>query len=1259
MAYQDYTTNTNTSQDIYDEEFVTLINGLNESIKEYYKISKHNLKETNKFLDNFEKQWNSMENSLNFIVQKKSLSNIEEVLDSIKQSKNIVNQLQNNSVSTETNLNLFFEDAKILFKRMRLKRNENLMNLRRSNRSYPNKNRKLNQNISSSGLSESALKNSRNIYDNIVKINNIEKIIYYLNQLKDYNEIVGKFSMKAKFNYINLQKMIFNILNDSQNNIGLKDSLNYFKSEGSTYSMKINKTEPNDEIKNFELKNKYDKEIFNLKNKIKELEKNLNTNKTNYLDNNKINELKKKIQLELPELNSKENNNENNFENMVLNLIDMNKNINTELTNIKNELRKKNEQAKNYNLVNNKLKHELLRKENAIKEKENEINILSKDQNKSDESNPKFRNISHKANNQNNELSHNSIIELRKELKNLYKENNTLRNELNDLKINMIGGETHLNTQSNVEHFSNNNNDINTIKKELELHKQNSILMKKKYEKEINLINKKCEDLSKKLTSKTDEIISLQRENINLKSGINDQSHNMYNNSSKYLIMKDAQNNLVQGQKLQNNSANLNEIIILREQNKKLKNMINSYELNKNNMKNNLFKLTQEKKELNKQLMLQRQQLQNKEGNPNYNQTIINLQKELEQLRKLIEENNYKSIEYEQQINNLQNVLNEKDELINQYKNSIQNLKNNNINKVNNTNDTIQLQKLNNTLMNQLKIKNKEIENLKIKSSNNNNIDNDNQTIIELNKIISDNKKEIQALNKKIMSLKMGKSETSRSEQINKYQKEINELNNAFLKANSIIEEKDIMIKKLKENACFNNNEKDLQIKINELNNYIKQLEQENKNLTDEIMKTNQQSNNNVQTDETINMLNLKITNLEEENEYYKNKAEELKEQIKNNQKIEHKNTFNDNILEMIYDDKNNDELNLIKKEKQNLENNIEQLKKEISNLNQLNEKLKQDINQEKNKNSELLKENSNVKKKNEQLLEKLKPNNNDNNNLIDDKNNDIENQLKKKEDELEAINAFVFKIQKDLEKAKEENELYKPKLNTLQKENISLKKQLERLSITMPKELNALQTQLEEAKKTQILAGNSNNNINNSNQKNLSLTDRNKKKNKSKNKTTENNDINYEAYNNLLNKYNEANKEINELKSKNKELLFQLEEKEVKSAYSGYRTEDVNISNYEEEFDLRKMANGAREKNRSEDINIDYPGMTGIKERLKELEFRYKNLVEQVKILIGNITFNQKIKPQVTQICQLLGYSPKTTGRILTSKEKKKILGI
>ena len=132
-------------------------------------------------------------------------------------------------------------------------------------------------------------------------------------------------------------------------------------------------------------------------------------------------------------------------------------------------------------------------------------------------------------------------------------------------------------------------------------------------------------------------------------------------------------------------------------------------------------------------------------------------------------------------------------------------------------------------------------------------------------------------------------------------------------------------------------------------------------------------------------------------------------------------------------------------------------------------------------------------------------------------------------------------------------------------------------------------------------------------------------------NSTFENSEIQSEKYNSLVNKLNEANKEIKELKKNNKELLFQLEEKEVKSAFSGYKTEDINGSHFEEEFDLKKMANGARDKNRSEDINIDYPGIQGIKEKYNELEFRFNNLVEQVKNLIGNISVSQKIKPQVS----------------------------
>ena len=1220
MAYQDNTAST--SQDIYDEEFISLINCLSDSIKEYYKISKHNLKETNKFLENFENQWKSTQNTLNSIIQNSLLSNKNELFQTISQSQIIINQLQNNSQSNESNLNLFFEDAKILFKKMKSKRNKNLVSLRRSLRSVSNRNNNMNSYLNSSGVYDSSNKNNIN-NDSGIKMSNLNKIIYYLNQLKDYNEIVGKFSSKAKFNFISLQNMIFSILNGNQDNKRLNNYTNNSKYTESNSSMKINMTEPTDGMNIIEIKKKYENKILNLNNKIKDLEQTLNENRSNKLDNNKINELKKKIESELLNSHLNDNNiinNGNNFENMVLNLVDINKNANMELKNIKDDIQKKNEIIKKLNLTNKKLQYDIINKDNIIQEKEKEIIILTGAKNEYDESNQNKKNINNENNLQKNIVNNNNtIVELRKQLKDLFNENNNLRNQVNDLKINMIEDSNQLHIMPNSE-FLINNNEINSIKKQLELEKQNSGLMKIKYEKEINLINKKCEDLSKKLTSKTDEIISLQRENIKLKTTSNDKNNNLYDISNKFTGMKNIQNYA---------AVTNNEILKYKGENNQLKIMVN-------NLKKSLLKITQEKKELNNQLMNQKKQIQNLEGNTNanYNKTIIGLQQELEQLRKITENNNYKSIEYEQQINNLQNILNEKDELINQYKDSIQKIKNNNMNKMNNQNDIFNLQKINNSLMNQLQSKNKEIENLKRLS---NYKGNDNQKIIELNKIINDDKQQMQLLNKQITELKMGKTENEQNDLINKYKNEINELNNAFLKANSIIEEKDIMIKKLKENTNSGNN---LQLKIEQLNKHINQLEQENKNLTDEIFK-----NNNLQNDDNINALNMKISNLKGENEYYKNKAEELQEQIKNIQRTENKNNnFNDNILEMIYDDKNNDELHLIKKENQNLEYNVSQLNQKIANLNKLNEKLNQELNQEKIKNSE--------------LLEKLKPNKN--NIIVDNEKNDIEDKLKKKEDELEAINTFVLKLQKDLEKCKEENDNYKSKINTIEKEKVSLKKQLERLSITMPKELNALQTQLEEAKKIQIMA-NSISNVRNNNQRNISSsnTDRNKKKSKEKYKTAEDNNINIDKYNNLLEKYNEANEKINELKNKNKELLFQLEEKEVKSALSGYRTEDVNISNYEEEFDLRKMANGARDKNRSEDINIDYPGITGIKEKFKELEFRYKNLVEQVKILIGNITFNQKVKPQISQICQLLGYSPKTIGRILTSKDKKKILGI
>ena len=67
---------------------------------------------------------------------------------------------------------------------------------------------------------------------------------------------------------------------------------------------------------------------------------------------------------------------------------------------------------------------------------------------------------------------------------------------------------------------------------------------------------------------------------------------------------------------------------------------------------------------------------------------------------------------------------------------------------------------------------------------------------------------------------------------------------------------------------------------------------------------------------------------------------------------------------------------------------------------------------------------------------------------------------------------------------------------------------------------------------------------------------------------------------------------------------------------------------------------------------------MTFIKKQLKEINLKYEQLSEQVKELLKNIKCDIKIKPQISQICQILGFSPQTTARIITNK-KTGIFGI
>ena len=123
-------------------------------------------------------------------------------------------------------------------------------------------------------------------------------------------------------------------------------------------------------------------------------------------------------------------------------------------------------------------------------------------------------------------------------------------------------------------------------------------------------------------------------------------------------------------------------------------------------------------------------------------------------------------------------------------------------------------------------------------------------------------------------------------------------------------------------------------------------------------------------------------------------------------------------------------------------------------------------------------------------------------------------------------------------------------------------------------------------------------------------------------------------------------------------ELVKQLEEKEINKDCYDNKSEQ-NVSNYEEEFDLKKMAKGAKDKNRSQDINIDYPGIQTIKERYRELDFYYNSLEELVKKLLLNINCNPKNKVYVSELCKIVGFDHETTNKILTNKNKNFILGL
>ncbi len=480
--------------------------------------------------------------------------------------------------------------------------------------------------------------------------------------------------------------------------------------------------------------------------------------------------------------------------------------------------------------------------------------------------------------------------------------------------------------------------------------------------------------------------------------------------------------------------------------------------------------------------------------------------------------------------------------------------------------------------------------------------------------------------------------------------------------------QKDLIISNLqKQLNVFQKNEKALNIQINSLNSQfqdkIGQYEYKLSTLSETIKK---QKNfiAKLQKDLQLKINQIENLNLNQQNlgdmppNNYQQMVKKLQNDLKNKDMMIKQ--YENKIYELEQNDENeggyyglNKKLEILNLELKEKESKINAMNEELINY-QRKEQI--DRKQIEEMNKQILTKENVIKKKDE-----LINNNSDNNDLLKIK---LENeQLKRQLEELSS-KSNNYSIQKrelingniNINNAQDSrNQDLINKLDELYKENKILLESKIKLESDISKkneELEGLQTFILKLQNQLERSNEMNNKF--SNKKELIKPSKNL--NKSFDTT---NDSNTNIMNKYLNQLNDANKTITQLQNQNKELKYKLEEKEVEKEFSGYRTDGFNMSNYEEEFDLKKMVNGARDKNRSEDINIDYPGVQSIKDKYKELVQNMNLLQEQVKILISNISINNKIKPQVSQICQLMKIPPKNIQNILAGKDKKKMLGL
>ena len=374
----------------HSDWFVPLINNLNDSIKEYYKVSRHNIIELTNIISYYSEQDKSIELLLSEIINTNKYEKMNELRDKINIIKGVLNQLKLNSNSARKNLDLFFEDVKVIFKNMQIKRKQNISELNQNSQNY-----------------SLLISNNDSICLTIKKI--YSQINILLNKLNDFNNITngaeGNNTENGKLNdFINIKNNIRKELDKLMNVINGIFNIDLFNNNNN--KLNIYKNDINDINRSKSQSRGINKEFEKLKNIIKTNEKKMKdlTNELNkyknmqsietltpkedsknfFGDNNfkifQLEQLLKEKDIIINALNKTQNYNNINSNNDLINII---KKKDSEISELKKELSeyKKNESLENTQIpeLNNKLfKIKINQNENQINLMDNKIASLNR-----------------------------------------------------------------------------------------------------------------------------------------------------------------------------------------------------------------------------------------------------------------------------------------------------------------------------------------------------------------------------------------------------------------------------------------------------------------------------------------------------------------------------------------------------------------------------------------------------------------------------------------------------------------------------------------------------------------------------------------------------------------------------------------------------------------------------------------------------------------------------------------------------------------